>query len=239
MLLDRKEVLDMLRCPKSGHKLNRVGSRLVVEGDRTEYEIIEDYPVLIDFGSSIYGIEDLENLHSVVDRKPYGRLAAPLRRMVTPSNDATDEIVDYMINMLFERQNSACVLIVGGGTIGQGMGRFYNDPRVDLVSFDVYASPTVQFLADAHSIPLPENSFDAVVVQAVLEHVLEPTTVVSEIHRVLKPNGIVYAETPFLQHVHEGPYDSTRFTESGHRYLFKDFELIRSGGCAGAGTQLL
>jgi hypothetical protein len=73
----------------------------------------------------------------------------------------------------------------------------------------------------------------------VLEHVLEAHMVVGEIFRVLKKDALVYAETPFLQHVHEGPYDFTRFTESGHRYLFKNFELIKSGASAGAGTQLL
>ncbi len=62
---------------------------------------------------------------------------------------------------------------------------------------------------------------------------------VSEICRVLKNDGIVYAETPFLQQVHEGAYDFTRFTESGHRYLFNQFKLIRSGVIAGSGTQLL
>jgi hypothetical protein len=48
----------------------------------------------------------------------------------------------------------------------------------------------------------------------------------------------VYADTPFLQHVHEGPYDFTRFTDSGHRYLFRRFERIDSGAVAGAGTAL-
>ena len=35
------------------------------------------------------------------------------------------------------------------------------------------------------------------IIYAVLEHVLEPNVVVSEIHRVPKDNGIVYAETPY------------------------------------------
>ena len=101
------------------------------------------------------------------------------------------------------------------------MEPFYPEPRIALVAFDIYASPQVQFVADAHHIPLEDGCFDAVIVQAVLEHVLEPGRVVAEIYRVLKPNGLVYAETPFLQHVHEGAYELfTRFTESGHRYLF-------------------
>ena len=87
-------------------------------------------------------------------------------------------------------------------------------PTIDLISFDVYASPATQFVGDGHSIPLADGSVDGVIVQAVLEHVLEPTIVADEIHRVLRTGGIVYADTPFLQQVHEGAYDFTRFTDS-------------------------
>ena len=62
---------------------------------------------------------------------------------------------------------------------------------------------------------------DAVVIQAVLEHVLDPDQVVREIHRVLRPGGLIYAETPFLQQVHAGPYDFTRYTASGRRAVFR------------------
>ena len=39
----------------------------------------------------------------------------------------------------------------------------------------------------------------------------------------------------FLQAVHEGPWDFTRFTESGHRWLFRAFERLDSGVVAGPG----
>ena len=38
--------------------------------------------------------------------------------------------------------------------------------------------------------------------------------------------------------MHEGAYDFTRFTDSGHRFLFRGFERIDSGTVAGAGTAL-
>ncbi len=62
--------------------------------------------------------------------------------------------------------------------------------------------------------------------------------VAGEIHRVLRPRGIVYADSPFIQQICEGPYDLTRFTDSGQRYLFRRFERIDSGSVAGAGTAL-
>ncbi|MEZ5361501.1 MAG: class I SAM-dependent methyltransferase [Bryobacterales bacterium] len=65
-------------------------------------------------------------------------------------------------------------------------------------------------LCDAQRIPFADATFDAVVAQAMLEHVADPVRAVGEIWRVLKP-GLVYSETPFLQQVHAGPYDFTRY----------------------------
>jgi SAM-dependent methyltransferase len=44
--------------------------------------------------------------------------------------------------------------------------------------------------------PFEENSFDAVTLGAVLEHVFEPTALLAEIHRVLKPEGILWLDVP-------------------------------------------
>jgi SAM-dependent methyltransferase len=131
------------------------------------------------------------------------------------------------------------ILVVGGGTVGNGLEAFYDDASIDIIALDIYMSPFVQFIGDGHSIPLVDGCIDGVVVQAVLEHVVEPFTVAAEIHRVLRDGGIVYADTPFMQQVHEGPYDFCRFTDSGHRYLFREFERIDSGLIAGAGTALM
>jgi ubiquinone/menaquinone biosynthesis C-methylase UbiE len=122
--------------------------------------------------------------------------------------------------------------------MGNGTERLYRANRASLLAFDIEPSPLTQFVADAHQIPLADGSVDAVVIQAVLEHVLDPEQVVEEIERVLRPRGLVYSETPFLQQVHAGPYDFVRFTSSGHRYLFRAFEEISAGSVAGPGTQL-
>ncbi len=130
------------------------------------------------------------------------------------------------------------VLVVGGGTVGLGSEALYASPDVEVLAFDIYASPFTHAVADAHRIPLPDASVDAVWIQAVLEHVLEPARVVEEIHRVLRPQGLLYSEIPFLQQVHEGAYDFTRFTEGGQRWLFRRFERLDSGTVAGPGMVL-
>ena len=55
---------------------------------------------------------------------------------------------------------------------------------------------------------------------------------------VLKEGGVVYVETPFMQQVHAGRYDFTRFTHLGHRRLFRRFEEIESGVVGGPAMAL-
>lgn len=72
-------------------------------------------------------------------------------------------------------------------------------------------------------LPFPSRTFDLAVCTAVLEHVPEPEFLVSEMKRVLKKGGRIHAAIPFLQPFHAAPNDYQRYTETGIRYLFRDF----------------
>jgi len=161
-----------------------------------------------------------------------------VRRVAYGQNRVGPRNADRLL-LLLGKIEAPLILVVGGGEPGIGCDRLFAAPRVRLIAFDIYASHHTQFVADAHGIPLATGSVDAVWIQAVLEHVLEPNRVVDEIHRVLKPEGLVYAETPFMQQVHEGAYDFTRYTESGHRWLFRRFDRIASGVVSGPGSVLI
>jgi SAM-dependent methyltransferase len=50
------------------------------------------------------------------------------------------------------------------------------------------------------AIPYPDASFDVVFADNVLEHLMEPRVVFSEVHRVLKPGGVFLAKTPNKWH---------------------------------------
>ncbi len=49
---------------------------------------------------------------------------------------------------------------------------------------------------DAEPLPWPDRTFDAVTCMHVVEHLQDPSYLVREIARVLKPGGTVYIETP-------------------------------------------
>lgn len=247
MLLSLEQILPLLRCPKTGNNLKLSGDILTLEKQSYEdtlsrhfdpsYRVIHGLPVLIDFSNSI--VDEAAIFHSPVVRPSYGRLSKHIRKLVAHPQKTTRDNIKYFVRLLKEITNKPKVLIIGGASIGAETQCLYSDPDIHVVAFDIFASDYIQFIADAHSIPLPDSYFDGVLIQAVLEHVLDPVRVVSEIHRVLGKDRCVYSETPFLQHVHEAGYDFTRFTEIGHRYLFKDFAVIKSGALSGAGTQLL
>jgi SAM-dependent methyltransferase len=241
-----ESVEPILVCPRCRSRLLRAdgGFRcssgtcaLSAEGS---FPAVGGQPVLVDFDESILDREEAAGAGPgtplVSHRWGLERLPPGVRRLWKPYNVVSARNVDLLLSRL---ARPATVLVVGSGTLGNGVERLYADDRIRTVGFDVYQSAFTQFVADAHRIPLADESVDAVLVQAVLEHVLEPGQVVAEIRRVLRPGGLVYAETPFLQQVHAGAYDFTRFTSSGHRYLFRGFEELASGPVAGPGTQML
>ena len=237
---------DLIVCPRCQHAVRPGdGESRCINDDcqyaRDPFPVVSGIPALVDFEHSVLEADRLHATEgaSEISRSGFGDM---LRRLAHPANPTAPQQVEKMLGELRAEAAAAGrrprILVVGGGTVGDGLAEAYADPAVDLIAFDIYASPQVQFIGDGHSIPLADESVDGVIVQAVLEHVLEPTAVAAEIERVLRPGGIVYADTPFIQQVHEGPYDFTRFTDSGHRYLFRRFERIDSGAVAGAGTAL-
>jgi len=240
-LIGFDELLADLACPRCGAQLiSRSGAFHCVKCAES-YPIISGLPVLIDFSESIVSLKQLQS-HAADSAIRRGRNDA-FRRRVTramlQTNKVTPANAKKFVLMARALSDRPKVLIVGGGSKGVGTEYLYDDPKLGLIAFDIYRSEVTQFIADAHQIPLEDASIDAVWIQAVLEHVLDPWRVVAEIARVLKPGGVVYAETPFMQQVHEGPYDFTRFTESGHRWLFRRFNCVESGVALGPGDQLL
>lgn len=246
MLAKFEEVKKILICPLSGRPLVQEGESFMPLSDgkssKIRYRSANGQPVLVVFDDSVLDENEIfrQNGGSVLQRRQ-SRLRNWIKsRLFHPdANRLASRIAQQFARMLKENGKKPRLLMVGAGGKGIGTDVFYDDPDIQVVGFDIYASPLTHFIGDAHQIPIESESVDGVWIQYVLEHVLDPCRVVGEIRRVLSNKGLVYAETPFLQQVHEGVYDFVRFTHSGHRWLFRDFTEIKSGIAMGAGVQLL
>lgn len=81
---------------------------------------------------------------------------------------------------------------------------------------------TTDVLGVGEELPFKDESFDAVISVAVLEHVQDPFRCAKEICRVLKPGGELYYSVPFLQPYHGYPHHYFNATWQGLARLFDE-----------------
>ncbi|MBI2414155.1 MAG: methyltransferase domain-containing protein [Deltaproteobacteria bacterium] len=115
----------------------------------------------------------------------------------------------------------ALILDCSGGNRQLGDDRYINFEYMKYELADVYG--------DGHCLPFKDNTFDLVLSQAVMEHLRDPFKGASEIYRVTKPGGLLWAEIAFMQPLHAVPYHFFNSTIWGIEELFKRFRKVESG----------
>lgn len=95
-------------------------------------------------------------------------------------------------------------------------------------------------LADLErELPIGDGKFDGVILKDVLEHLLDPVSLVSEVLRVLRPGGRVFASSPDAQrwawddYTHRRPWTRTSmrrlFADSGFDVVTVSYESVMPG----------
>lgn len=160
-----------------------------------------------------------------------------LRRVWALESSATLDLPDFVpLNLgnpyperfgqlLREQADNAVVLDLGGGD------RRHPDPRV--LNFEYMKFDRSDFFGDGLNLPIRTDSVDLILSQAVLEHVPDPRRAVSEMRRILRPGGVVYAEVAFMQPLHAVPFHFFNVTEHGAQLLFQEFDVLEIGSAGG------
>jgi SAM-dependent methyltransferase len=215
-----------LRCPRCKSLLND----LKCSECSTEYtRSYNGAPILIDFTTSAIAPSNAEHEDAIKQQRSnlLRRIARPLMGLTNGSG-----INEGMRQFAEALPSKARILMIGGGERWDGLGEL-SALEPEIVNSDVYPADRTHVLTDAHQLAFADETFDAVIIQAVLEHLIDPPVAAEEIWRVLKPKGVVLADTPFMQPVHSGAYDFTRFSPVGQRALFRRFETLHIGVSAG------
>jgi uncharacterized protein YbaR (Trm112 family)/SAM-dependent methyltransferase len=239
--VNKKLFFDLIVCPCCGSHLSESannGLKCINKSCLNIYPIINGIPVLINEKLSIFKISDYKIEKNTYFKHSSSRLKfiEKIKKYI-PSishNLAAKSNIQIYEKLLFQNTISPKILVIGGGIVGEGMASLLNNNDAIIVESDIAFAPRTSIIADSHCLPFKDGVFDGVICQAVLEHVISPSQCANEIERVLRVGGVIYAETPFMQQVHGGDYDFTRFTLNGHRNLFLGFDEMGAGITGGA-----
>lgn len=107
---------------------------------------------------------------------------------------------------------------------------------VEFVTADLSGNAEADLAVDGDgTLPLPSESFDAVISTQVLEHVPDPDVYLAECHRVLRPGGRMLLSTHGMFRYHPDPTDYWRWTADGLRRVVAQagFEVLAFEGFVG------
>jgi SAM-dependent methyltransferase len=97
-----------------------------------------------------------------------------------------------------------------------------------------FARPDVLIQDISKGIPFPDATYDFAFIIEVLEHVPNPFGTLSEIHRVLRPNGVLIVSVPNPYHFKEILWNLFRIPDrQGHLYGWTRQTMTRLGEMVG------
>jgi SAM-dependent methyltransferase len=131
---------------------------------------------------------------------------------------------DHRGNPLPDRARDLVAAAAGPILHLSGGGTAAGDERV--VEADGAVFGPTHVVVDAHRLPFADATFDLVVAMNAFEHYRDPPQVVRQLHRVLRPGGLVLVHTAFLQPLHEAPHHYFNVTRHGLAQWFARFETV-------------
>ncbi len=221
--------LSILQCPACRHSLKRQESLLRCDQCHTEYPLRGDVPVFVP--EATQNVVGAHRGKTFAFKRIVKLLQAPHHSVyfsnLSPSYGEGKELKQYL-------RDHPDLTILNIGSLSGDLRTLH--PHI--WNLDIVHYPSVDIVADAHHLPFRDGSLDMILFKNVLEHIRDPALAMSEIHRVLKPGGVLYIKLPFLQPFHAVPDDYQRYTVSGMAELMQHYEQLDFGIAVGPGSMM-
>ena len=123
----------------------------------------------------------------------------------------------------FARKLPAGALVLDAGAGDQPYRHHFTHCHYESADFEAVEKRYVPstYVCDLTRIPVEDHRFDAILFSQVMEHLPDPLAVLKELHRVLKPGGVLFYSGPLWFEEHEKPYDFYRYTRFALHHLFE------------------
>jgi SAM-dependent methyltransferase len=92
------------------------------------------------------------------------------------------------------------------------------------IGCDIQEGPGVDRIEDVHHLTFADDEVGTIICLETLEHVADPIRAVEEMHRVLRPGGVLAISSLMFFPIHEHPWDYWRFTPEGFEKLLEPFQ---------------
>ncbi|OFY20723.1 MAG: hypothetical protein A2W98_01260 [Bacteroidetes bacterium GWF2_33_38] len=227
----KKDLIKIICCPISHKDLNfvsiienaegEISSGKLITESGVEYFIENGIPNLIPYNPIFEKEDDRKNLYKTVS-EPYVSI---LHKIGMDSNKIAQ--MDSLRFAIYSKTKKLCAEHISGRVLEIGAGGNYlkeefKNAYNEWISLDYdLRSDSIDIRGDGQNLPFKNEIFDTIISIDVLEHVPNPEKFVSEIFRVMKPNGKVILSTPFFFYLHEEPHDFFRFSKYGLKVLFE------------------
>lgn len=165
------------------------------------------------------------NVDNLYKRRHSGCWPDRLRRWLSPPNPFVANPREHVVKAPLGKWN----LYIGGA----------GSAVPDYINIDLFPLPGVDVVASAECLPFPDNLFQRVECDAVLEHVENPGAVMREMERTLSPGGFAHVVVPFCHPFHEYPHDYRRFTPDGLCLLAEGLDVVAAGWRTGPTATML
>ena len=76
------------------------------------------------------------------------------------------------------------------------------------------------------NIPKPDNHYDLIICNEVVEHINEPYSAFKEFYRILRPEGRLVITAPQCHGLHQEPYNYFNYLSYGLEYLLKKSKFV-------------
>jgi ubiquinone/menaquinone biosynthesis C-methylase UbiE len=201
------------------------------------FPVVNGIPILLP-SHSVFSAPDVASDRETFFNHTENRWKRTLRKKLPrlTGNPARTRIYAHIESLIRSLPAPARGLQIGAGETAAIMNRRFN--AVEWLHTDVDLLGKPHLVADVTGLPVPDESFDIVFADNVLEHVIDIGQAARELQRVLRVGGVIVAGIPFVYPFHGVPYDFYRVTPCGIRALFSQTELLHIHRGSGAWSAL-